>query len=212
MIFETISRLLEIQTQEQVNNYILALHFVNEKTKHFDSSHSIDHIYRVLNYLLDIVSESELYETLNLSILIYSVIFHDVNDHKYSNDIDIRSFLVDYLDTASVDKILYIIDNVSFSKQVKVELEQVKEPDVYLDIVRDADRLDALGKVGIQRCEEYTKSKMKQDQIRGLVVKHCYDKLLRLYPERFILTKKGRALAFPLHMEIVSYVLQNGTI
>ena len=105
---------------------------------------------------------------------------------------------------------LFIIHNVSFSKEDKVRkglapaVEVPERLKLYLDAVRDADRLEAIGDIGIERCIEYSKSIGRK--IPEEVVEHCHEKLLRLYEEHFIVTEEGRKMAVPLHQIIVDYV------
>lgn len=80
-----------------------------------------------------------------------------------------------------------------------------------LQIVRDADRIQAIGKEGIHRCYRYTKAANKnitdENVIADLVIQHCHDKLLRLYRDPgFIVTPRGRQIAEPLHQEMVTII------
>jgi hypothetical protein len=58
--------------------------------------------------------------------------------------------------------------------------------------------------VGIERCETLVRA--RGGRVPEDVVKHCHEKLLKLYPDNFIRTKTGRELAVGLHEEIVEYV------
>ena len=106
--------------------------------------------------------------------------------------------------------VIFIIDNVSFSKEDKVRkggAQAVEVPDhlkLYLDVVRDADRLEAIGQIGIDRCIAFSLSIGRK--IPDDVIVHCHEKLLRIYGELFIVTDLGRKMAEPLHQVIVDYV------
>jgi uncharacterized protein len=72
------------------------------------------------------------------------------------------------------------------------------------NIVSDADKIDALGKIGIERCFQYSKATNSdlsdEDYIKN-VIKHCDEKLLLLLP-KYIKTEIGKMIAKPLHDEI----------
>ena len=77
----------------------------------------------------------------------------------------------------------------------------------YLTIVRDADRLEAIGTVGIERCIKY--QTVHGNRVPDVVLFHCHEKLLRLLPEHFIVNPTARKMAEPLHQQIVDYVLKH---
>jgi hypothetical protein len=98
-----------------------------------------------------------------------------------------------------------IIDNVSYSKEVKGLRQNLGHIDNrHLDAVSDADRIESLGQEGINRCIEYTK--VVGGQVPKDVVVHCHDKLLKLLPGGFFKTRRGRQLAIPLHEIVQNYV------
>lgn len=184
--------------------------FVKENTKHFDSSHNHEHAQAVYGNALRIIEEDKF--IVDNDIIELAAKLHDVRDHKYKHSIS-EEKLADFImqttnNILKTSRILKIIDNISYSKEVKGKREKLQFPDdIYLDIISDADRLEAIGKIGIERCITYTKEiggKIPED-----VVKHCHEKLLRLYNDNFIKTKAGRRMAEPLHNEIVEYVKNN---
>ncbi len=195
------------------DDFIILQNFVKESTKHFDDSHNIDHAMKVYLSTINIANslQPDLTYKLESDILVYASMLHDVCDHKYPNSIP-RQILIDFiisrLDDDKCNRIMKIIDNVSYSKEAKHQCERLSEPDnIHLIIIADADRLEAIGEIGIQRCKTYTLitgGKVPED-----VVQHCHDKLLKLYNDNFIKTPYARQLAAPLHQIIVDYVKDN---
>lgn len=196
-----------IGNMHQNDQYDTLDSFVKESTKDFDESHGFDHAMNVYNNTMHIVQKLDIAER-DWDILIFASKLHDVCDHKYKNSIPkqtLHDFIVKELGPTRGQHVIRIIENVSYSKQVAGHREHLEEPlQTYLDIVSDADRIEALGKTGIFRCETLVtcrKGKVPED-----VIKHCHEKLLKLYPEHFIKTQPGREMAKPLHEEIVAYV------
>lgn len=188
------------------------LNFVKENTKIFDESHNWQHAIKVAYNSTKI---------LNTKFVLYLALLHDVCDHKYENAMP-RKLLSEYImnnlrcienleDYKEIDN---LIDKISFIKQKgikSVENEEKKENkekrEEELIAVRDGDRLEAIGEVGIIRCEQFVK--LKNGKIPEDVVQHCYDKLLRLVPEGYIKSEIGRIEAIKRHNIIVDYVKRN---
>lgn len=167
--------------------------FVKKELLCDNSGHNFQHIERVVKNASYLIK----YEGGNEKIIITACYLHDVIDHKLFEDVDaqkvkIINLLIDnnYL-TSEIDEIIAIIENVSFSKGNINECDNLN-----LKIVRDADRLDALGAIGIVRTIEYGNSKNRLfyeeanlDRTKiGVIFKdstntslsHFYDKLLKL--------------------------------
>jgi uncharacterized protein len=180
--------------------------FVKSSTAHFDDSHNWIHAENVYLSTIKIINSLDI--DYDEDIITYAAKLHDVCDHKYQNSIprtELEKFILKNLGSEKTNHVLKIIDNVSFSKEIKGLRETLIEPyNTYLTAISDADRLEAIGKVGIERCETFTKS--RNGKIPEDVIIHCHEKLLRLYEDNFIVTKLGREIAKPLHEEIVNYV------
>ncbi len=76
------------------------------------------------------------------------------------------------------------------------------------DICSDADKLEAIGNVGLERCIKFTKSfnnSLDDIEIKKLVIDHCNEKLLKL-KDQFIRTDPGKMMAVERHQTIVDYV------
>lgn len=170
------------------------LSFVQENTKIFDESHDWHHAIKVAYNSTKI---------LNNKHVLYLALLHDVCDHKYPNSIprsDLSRFIKDNLGSYIV--IDGMIDQISFSSQKTFD-----PVDPILEAVRDGDRLEALGEIGINRC--ITIVKLRNKIVPDDVIVHCYEKLLRLLPEKYISSESGRRTAIPLHNDIVRYVRTN---
>jgi len=168
------------------------LDFVKQHTLIFDESHDFRHALKVAYNATKI---------LNTKKVLYLALLHDVCDHKYANALK-RELLTQYIlcYLSEYKDIDTMIDKVSFSKQGT----DFSPCDPVLEAVRDGDRLEALGEIGIKRCEAIVQ--MKGGKIPQDVIIHCFDKLLRLLPHGYICTKIGRQLAVEKHNVIVKYV------
>ena len=167
--------------------------FVKKELSCDNSGHNYQHIERVVKNALYLIK----YEGGNEKIIITACYLHDVIDHKLFDNLDIQKdkiikILIDnnYL-PCEIEEIIDIIENVSFSKGNINECDNLN-----LKIVRDADRLDALGAIGIVRTIEYGNSKnrlfyeeenlnrsnnlVKFNNSTNTSLSHFYDKLLKL--------------------------------
>lgn len=92
-------------------------------------------------------------ETANADLVLTAAYLHDVFDDKLTDEAagrkaDVRRQLIAFgYDTAEINEIFYIIEHMSFS----ANLEQHYALSIVGQIVQDADRLDALGALGIVR-------------------------------------------------------------
>ena len=144
---------------------------------------------------------------------------HDVADHKYDHDGTLEQRL-DEFGTANIPnytEIKQVIKYVSYSTEEKaliagtpLNFKQILG-DYYSnirDIVSDADKLEAIGTIGIQRCVEYTthtNPTHTHAQVISDVKKHADEKLLRL-ASQFIKTPTARAIANIRHKEMTEWL------
>lgn len=170
---------------------ISVLNFVKEKTKIFDDSHNWQHAIKVAYNSTKI---------LNNKFVLYLALLHDVCDHKYPKAIK-RSELSNFINAELLNyKIIdEFIDDVSFSKQKNFD-----KVDPILEAVRDGDRIEALGEIGLKRCEQIVN--LRNGKIPDDVIKHCHEKLLRLLPESYISSEIGKNIALKHHNIIEEYV------
>lgn len=114
-------------------------------------------------------------------------LLHDVGDHKYAQagenpENQIAEFLLEHgADPALAMKVQLIAKNVSFSNEIKNPrmMRAVLEQHPELAIVQDADRLDAIGAIGIGRCFAFGAAKQPDRDLEG-TLEHFTDKLERL--------------------------------
>lgn len=214
-----------------------------------DESHGHGHMLKVALNTLEILAAGSYTDT-DWCIAIACAWLHDVCDHKYDPDMvlddQVRSFIDSLFGDSNLTTLIVgIMYHVSFSKEDRHykkggtsdtldamwTQELVYDGKAYVhirNIVSDADKLEAIGRIGVIRCIQYSIEKnypdyhtMDQDQkddvipkVIGLLVKHCDEKLYRL-KSGFIRTQKGYDMAVPLHNEMVDavlYVSNNNTL
>lgn len=134
-----------------------------------DALHTM-RVYKNAQFILESCPEADRFVTLSAALL------HDVDDHKLfktENNANARAFLSTYeLPDEMIERICETINAVSFSKN-KGRTPETPEG----KIVQDADRLDALGAIGIARTFAYGgKTGRSLDES----IQHFYDKLLLL--------------------------------
>lgn len=180
------------------------------------SGHDFFHVLRVVRNAERIMKDMDVDRDL---VLIASYL-HDVDDDKIFNTIDYgnaRRIMSDLsLDSDVAEEVVGIISSVSFSSGRKAGSREAQ-------IVQDADRLDALGAIGIARTFLYSgshgnlmydpdikprygmdKSEYRSD--RGTGINHFYEKLLLL--EDLMNTEEARRLAHDRTIFMKEYLEQ----
>ena len=178
------------------NHITLTINFVKEKLEGAEAGHDWFHIERVWKLSKKIAEK----EGGNLEVIELSALLHDIADPKFHNGDETLALKIskDFLEEIHVnaeliEQVLFVIKNMSFKNRA----EAPENPPLELQIVQDADRLDAIGAIGIARTfnfggfknnlmyhpeikpnlgmnkEEYKKS-------NGTTINHFYEKLLLL--------------------------------
>lgn len=193
--------------------------FVKTTCKGRDDTHGFKHMKKVAENAIKIYEEeytSQSDASLYRKDILIVAYLHDVCDHKYDRDgtlkNKVKQFLKDELDLTSglCEWYLDIIDRISYSREVKFgsskwESELTSYGVEIRNIVSDADKLEAIGKVGIDRCREFILEKypdLSKDEVNKKILEHAEEKLL-LIKDKFIRTNAGKRLAEPLHEEMV---------
>ena len=185
--------------------------------ENFDASHDWQHIERVRQNAR-LLMEKEQADAL---IVEMAVLLHDVSDPKYRKPgEDLESEILQDLDLTAGqrEKIKAVIDSVSFKGGNGVEAASIEA-----EIVQDADRLDAIGAVGIARTfsyggakgrrlydwEEQPRQKMTEEEYRSKPTSsatHFYEKLLLL--KDHMNTETGKHIAEERHQFMISFLEQ----
>ena len=202
-----------------IDNTIL---FVKEKLQNAEGGHDWFHIERVYKNALLIAKD----EDCNLEIVKLGALLHDIADSKFHNGDEkigpkvARDFLVNQkVDENTIAHVIAIIDNISFKGGNFEKKFTSKE----LDIVQDADRLDALGAIGIARTFNYggfknrpiynpniqpnlNMSKEEYKKSEAPTLNHFYEKLLLLKDK--MNTETGKKLAKERHAFMENFLAQ----
>lgn len=159
--------------------------------------HDLDHSLRVFSNAM-IIAES--IKDVDMEAIALASLLHDADDHKLfdtKNNANARTFLKEHgIDDGRTDFICSIINSVSFSQN------RGKKPDSTEGmIVQDADRLDAMGAIGIARTFAYggKKGRSLEDGIA-----HFREKLLLLKDE--LNTDAARKMAKTRHEFLEEFI------
>lgn len=201
--------------------------FVAETCKGRDDSHGYAHMKAVAETSKFIIQQDWVYEDETGSLMLDAITvawLHDIADHKYDHDGTLEQRLDAFGRTniSNYNEIKNVIKYVSFSTENKAILAgtPLNFPAILgayysqiRDIVSDADKLEAIGTIGIQRCLEYTthtNPTYTHAQVISDVKKHADEKLLRL-ASQFIKTPTARTIATHRHKEMEEW-LQTATL
>jgi len=181
--------------------------FVRECQKNESSGHDWHHTDRVRRMALRIADV----EGANRMIVELAALLHDIADHKFhGGDTTVgpqiaRDFLISRTtDPDTVNAVCRIVEHLSFKNADTPNLIETLEGRV----VQDADRLDAIGAIGIARCFAYGGHRKRPMYDPVAVpessVGHFYDKLLLLKDR--MNTETGRRFAERRHQFLENYV------
>jgi uncharacterized protein len=196
--------------------------FVKKQLETAEGGHNWFHIARVYKNALLIAKE----ETCNLEVIQLAALLHDIADSKFHDGDEsigpktARDFLIkENVTEEIISHVVAIIENISF-KGGNFEMKFFSKE---LEIVQDADRLDALGAIGIARTFNYggfknrplylpniapnlhmTKEEYKNSEAPTL--NHFYEKLLLLKDK--MNTETGKKIALERHKFMENFLSQ----
>ena len=184
----------------------------------YDASHDFTHIERVLDNTQQLLrAERAAHPEIQYDgfTVVLAALIHDVGDHKYpkpgQTDEDRKVAGEKLLIANGVDpslaKVVQAIGNaVSYTNECRdpeyVRQMIIRHPE--LAIVQDADRLDALGPVGVGRAFTYNGSKPRDGGTMQSAITHVRAKLVQL--PGMMKTEEGRAMAGPLWEQVRDFL------
>lgn len=196
------------------------IELVKQKLEGTESGHDWFHIERVWKLSLKI-QEKEGGDKLIIEL---SALLHDIADPKFHNGDEtlaskiVNDFLTEQnVDSETIQKVIFIIDNMSF----KNRNDAPENLPLELKIVQDADRLDAIGAIGIARTFNFggyknnlmyhpdiepklNQTKEEYKKSNGTTINHFYEKLLLL--KDLLNTKTAKGIAEHRHQLMLQFL------
>lgn len=195
---------------------ILRMQFSGEST-----GHDWFHLERVWRNAKLIAQE----EQCDLEVLQLGALLHDIADHKFVDDysfqaeVKVRDLLGDHYAEDTIQSVLHIVENCSFKGGVSENKMKSKEG----LIVQDADRLDAIGAIGIARTfafggkfgneiynpdvdPSHFQTEEEYRNKRTHTINHFYEKLLLLKDN--MNTNSARKIAEERHLYMEKFLEQ----
>lgn len=194
-----------------------------------DASHDAAHALRVRDLALSLAAEEGLAAPDRLLTVELAALLHDVGDYKYTkNNVEdmsvVEMFLQEVgLDEGQKDEIVAIIKGMGFKNEVSNK--SIVEPTLEFAIVQDADRLDAIGAIGIARCFTYggsknsalhdprilprdslSKEKYMSKEEKQTSINHFHEKLFKL--KDMMKTEAGKRRAEKRHRFMEEFVAE----
>lgn len=197
--------------------------FVKETLNNAEGGHDWFHILRVFNNAKLIAKN----EDVNPLVVELSALLHDIADAKF-NDGDesigprkASEFLLKHnVDSEIIEHVTQIIEHMSFKNSLDGNDAFISKE---MEVVQDADRLDAIGAIGIARCFNYggfknraiynpeiapnlNMTKEEYKAAKAPTINHFYEKLLLLKDQ--MNTKTGKQIAKKRHAFMEDYLKQ----
>lgn len=196
--------------------------FVKAKLENAEGGHDWFHIERVFKNAVLIAKN----EDCDVTVVKLGALLHDIADSKFhEGDESVGPKIArDFLESENVDEeiithVVHIIENISY----KGGNFENKFSSLELDVVQDADRLDAIGAIGIARAFNYggfknralydpkiaPNSRMSKEEYKkndAPTLNHFYEKLLLLKDK--MNTDTGKKIAKERHRYMEGFLAQ----
>ncbi|WP_298949471.1 HD domain-containing protein [uncultured Polaribacter sp.] len=198
--------------------------FVKKELQNAEGGHDWFHIERVFKNTILIAKA----EKVDVFVVSLAALLHDIADPKFNNGDEkigpkkATQFLIDENVPKKISKhVINIIKYMSFKNSFDKNLQNFKTKE--FEVVQDADRLDAIGAIGIARCFNYggfknrplynpeiipnlTMTKEEYKNSTAPTINHFYEKLLLLKDK--MNTETGKQIATDRHLFMEKYLEQ----
>jgi len=208
---------MKLQRQQLIDRTV---EFVKQRLAGAEGGHDWWHVYRVWKLSIAIGK----LEGADMLVVELGALLHDIADAKFNDGNEdvgpemARNFLMNQgADPEIIDQVEIIVRDISFKNTFSGEVSRSKE----LNVVQDADRLDAMGAIGIARTFNYggyqgnvmydphlpprvnmTKEEYKKG--KSTTINHFYEKLLLL--KDTMNTATGKRLAEERHQFMLTFL------
>ena len=197
--------------------------FVKTELTNAEGGHDWFHIERVYKNTLLIAK----HENVDITVVSLAALLHDIADSKFNNGDETigpkvaSAFLLKQnVDSEIIEHVTQIIENMSFKNSFDLDTSFTSKE---MNVVQDADRLDAIGAIGIARCFNYggfknrplynpeikpnlNMSKAEYKAAKAPTLNHFYEKLLLLKDQMH--TKTGKRIALDRHKYMEGFLKQ----
>ncbi len=198
--------------------------FVKTTLMGAEGGHDWFHIQRVFNNTLLLSREEEV----NILVVSLAALLHDIADPKFHDGDETigpkmaKEFLQGLnVHPSTIDHVVKIIENMSFKNSLDVNKDPFTSKE--LEVVQDADRLDAIGAIGIARAFNYGGFKNRElynpdippqldmdketyKKSKAPTINHFYEKLLLLKDK--MNTPTGKRIAKSRHQHMLDFLEQ----
>ena len=197
--------------------------FVKSELLEAEGGHDWFHTLRVFNNAT-LISKNE---EVDYFVVALASLLHDIADSKFHNGDETvgprvaREFLLKQnVDSEIIEHVTQIIENMSFKNSFDLNLTFSSKE---MEVVQDADRLDAIGAIGIARCFNYggfkdrplynpdikpnlNMTKAEYKAAKSPTLNHFHEKLLLLKDQ--MNTKTGKNIALDRHKYMEGFLKQ----
>ena len=197
--------------------------FVKSELLDAEGGHDWFHVERVYKNTLLIAK----HESVDITVVSLAALLHDIADPKFHNGDETigprvaSEFLLTHnVDSETIEHVIQIIENMSFKNSFDLNLAFTSKE---MEVVQDADRLDAIGAIGIARCFNYggfkdralynpeiapnlKMTKAEYKEAKAPTINHFYEKLLLLKDK--MNTKTGKRIASNRHKYMEDFLKQ----